>query len=112
MLNINNILKIIFWEPGLEHFFQLCGSGKQKEIDSQKFGLHTHSIAIAVFVQTWEELHKLTNRTSAGDTSSFESMTAGGWLLGGSLATGRLIPLRDATWDLFETGISSIILST
>ena len=49
-----------------------------------------------------QAVHKLTNRTSAGETSSLESMTAGGWLLGGSLATGLETPLRDATCDLVE----------
>ena len=47
---------------------------------------------------------ELTNLTSAGETSSLESMTAGGWLLAGSLATGLDTPLRDATCDLEKGG--------
>ena len=46
------------------------------------------------------EFARLTNLTSAGETSSLESMTAGGWLLAGSLATGLITPLREATCEL------------
>ena len=57
-------------------------------------------IVCVLLLQGRNYTEKLTNLTSAGETSSLESMTCGGWLLDGSFDIGLVTPLIDATCEL------------